>query len=84
MFDCVPRPDPGSAQSIATTPSPKEIRMKQPTNSAHSSTIRPCSHRSGSGPKPIDSAAVLAQPPAWQTFGSGMRSRARAAARYFV
>jgi hypothetical protein len=31
------RPDPISAQSIATTPSPKQMRTKQPKNSAHRS-----------------------------------------------
>jgi len=42
VFPAAVRPDPIKAQSIATTPSPKQIRTKQPKNSAQSSPIRPC------------------------------------------
>src|SRR5437588_6677224 len=48
---------------MATTPSPNEIRMKQPKNSAHSSPIVPCRQCSGNGRTALDSATVDTQPP---------------------
>jgi hypothetical protein len=57
------RPDPIRAHSIATHPSPKQIRMKQPKNSAHNSPTMPCFHLSGKGPTALDSATVDTQPP---------------------
>ena len=61
--DGIDRPDPSRAKSIATTPSPKLIRMKQPKNSAHNSPTMPCFHLSGKGPTALDSATVDTQPP---------------------
>src|ERR1700761_6355022 len=64
------RPEPTRAHSIATTPSPNEIRMKQPKNSAHNSPKRPFRHESGRKWVVIGSLTVATEPPP-KTFGLG-------------
>src|ERR1700748_3229218 len=63
VLELTVRPDPIKAHSIATTPSPKLIRMKHPKNSAHNSPTSPCFHLSGKGPTALDSATADTQPP---------------------
>src|SRR5215831_1625166 len=67
VLGLIVRPDPINAQSIATTPSPKQIRMNVPKNSAHRSPAVPLCHAAGLAGAV---SATATYPPLRKRFGS--------------
>src|SRR4051794_31606598 len=68
------RPDPIRAQSIATTPSPKLIRMNVPKNSAHSSPPRPFRQPAGTARTAAESSSATYPPPSTWVQGHDLTS----------